>query len=107
MNGIVLWYKNDKQTGLVWCEDQGPLACITAETDLGGETDLLQAGDQIVFESSIRDGMRQVARLVSLRRSAGSLDVQALLSAEAARVKSTERKQAGKEATAAHLRVVA
>lgn len=107
MNGIVLWYKNDKQTGLVWCEDQGPLACITGETELGGEPGVLQAGDQIVFESSLRDGIRQVARLVSVRRSAGSLDVQALLSAEAARVTAAEREQKAKEATAAHLRVVA
>ncbi|WP_424943334.1 hypothetical protein [Aliiroseovarius crassostreae] len=107
MNGIVLWYKCDKKTGLVWCEDQGPLACITSSSELGDGMGVLEAGDQIVFESDELDGMRVVKRLVSLRRSAGSLDVQALLSAEAARVRGCEDVKDPVAQNGGHLRVVA
>lgn len=107
MNGIVLWYKCDKKTGLVWCEDQGPLACITSSSELGDGMDALEAGDQIVFESDELDGMRVVKRLVSLRRSAGSLDVQELLSTEAERVRSCDEARDPGAHNTGHLRVVA
>lgn len=110
MNGIVLWYKNDKKIGLVWCDDQGPLACVTAATVLEGGVDMLEAGDQIVFEGAEAGGMREVRQVISVRRCASALDVQALLSAEADRHLTDQEASTPSDAlvpTAPHLRVVA
>lgn len=82
MNGIVLWYKYDKKIGLVWCDDQGPLACITSETIVGSGFEDLDAGDQVVVETSDAGGMRQVHQVISRRRGSPDLDVQAMLLAE-------------------------
>ncbi len=83
MNGIVLWYKYDKKIGLVWCDDQGPLACITSETVVNSGFEGLEAGDQIVVETRDAGGMREVRQVLSRRPSSTSLDIQTLLTAEA------------------------
>ena len=79
MNGIVLWYKSDKQLGLVWCEDQGPLACITGNTELLAGIDGFESGDQIVFHTENEGPMREIARVISCHRGTGDIDPHKLL----------------------------
>lgn len=83
MNGIVLWYKRDKKIGLVWCDDQGPLACITSDALVRSGFDHLEAGDQILCDVRDAGGMREVCRILSHRPCSSALDVQVLLRAEA------------------------
>lgn len=82
MNGIVLWYKSDKQLGLVWCEDQGPLACITSNTELLTGVGGFESGDQIVFHTDKEGPMREISRVVSCRRGSGDIDPHQLLANE-------------------------
>ncbi|MDA5094587.1 hypothetical protein O2N63_10870 [Aliiroseovarius sp. KMU-50] len=108
MNGIVLWYKVDKKTGLVWCEDQGPLAFITSNTELEEKYENLEAGDQIVFKTHKAGEMREIRKVLSVRRGSGNLDVQALLAEEVERISSKGAEQTGASAQpGGHLRVVA
>lgn len=100
MNGIVLWYKSDKQLGLVWCEDQGPLACITSNTEFLTCVEGFDSGDQIVFHTDKSGPMREISRVISCRRGAGDIDPHKLLKGD-----TTEAQKHLPET--AHLKVVA
>lgn len=87
MIGIVLWYNPDKQVGLVWCEDQGPLAYIGPEIEVPAQAQPLGCGDQISFLHEVRDKVRYVTTLEQVSHGRTQADPQAVLSAyhEAAR----------------------
>ncbi len=63
MLGIILWYNAQKGVGLVWCEDQGPLAFVGPEVAAPKNTGGLGRGAQIWFECEESNGFRKVVRI--------------------------------------------
>ena len=66
MLGLVLWFNPDPGVGMVWCEDQGPLAFLGPEARLPKGVETLQCGDQLVFSFELRDEVRYVRDVMSL-----------------------------------------
>ena len=60
MNGLVLWYNPKAHVGMVWCEDQGPLAFLGPEVRLPNGVSGLDCGDALTFSVELRDGVRFV-----------------------------------------------
>ncbi|SMR71746.1 hypothetical protein SAMN04488030_1080 [Aliiroseovarius halocynthiae] len=60
MFGLVLWYNEKNQNGLVWCEDQGPLACICQKNTILEDLETLRQGQLIRCKVAKRDGIRTV-----------------------------------------------
>ncbi|MCK8463694.1 hypothetical protein MUY35_07510 [Aliiroseovarius sp. S1339] len=63
MLGIILWYNAEKSVGLIWCEDQGPLAYIGPDVSKPEGVDDLKRGSQIWFEYDETNGFRTVRRI--------------------------------------------
>ena len=81
MIGIVLWYNPDKQVGLVWCEDQGPLAYIGPEIVVPQEAQPLGCGDQITFGHEVRERVRYVTTIKTVEHGRAPADPQSVLAA--------------------------
>ncbi len=81
MIGIVLWYNPDKQVGLVWCEDQGPLAYIEPGVAIPQGAGPLGSGDQIRFTHEMRAQVRHVTCIETVERGGAHADPQAVLTA--------------------------
>lgn len=91
MIGIVLWYNTDKCVGLVWCEDQGPLAYIGPDIAMpqdganldGANLDgaNLGCGDQISFVYEVRENVRYVVAIEKVQQGRTMADPQSILSA--------------------------
>ena len=81
MIGIVLWYNTDKQVGLVWCEDQGPLAYIGPEIAVPERAHPLGCGDQISFLHEVRDRVRYVTSIERVETGRTVADPQSVLAA--------------------------
>lgn len=64
MIGLVLWYNPKAHVGMVWCEDQGPLAFLGPEVRLPKGVDTLACGDQLTFSIELRDDVRFVRDVV-------------------------------------------
>lgn len=79
MMGLVLWYKSDKKQGIVWCEDQGPLAYIGPDVDLLYDSGDLDTGVQLVFRFEESDGVRHVREVFSLTRPPEGADLGRML----------------------------
>ena len=71
MIGLVLWYNPEPGVGVVWCEDQGPLAFLGPEANLPEGAGLLDCGDQLMFSFEVRDGVRYVRDILSLTEGTG------------------------------------
>ncbi len=74
MIGLVLWYNPDPGVGMVWCEDQGPLAFLGPEARLPRDAGTLQCGDQLMFSFELREGVRYVRDVMSLAPGTGASD---------------------------------
>lgn len=74
MMGLLLWFKPDPGVGMVWCEDQGPLAFLGPEARLPAGADTLNCGDQLVFSFELREGVRYVRDVMSLTAGTGTQD---------------------------------
>ena len=74
MIGLILWYNPDPGVGMVWCEDQGPLAFLGPEARLPRGTGALNCGDQLVFSFELREGVRYVRDVMSLTEGTGGRD---------------------------------
>lgn len=74
MIGLVLWYKPDPGVGMVWCEDQGPLAFLGPEASLPPGAAALLCGDQLVFSFELREGVRYVRDVFSVAHGTGGRD---------------------------------
>jgi len=74
MIGLVLWYNSDPGVGMVWCEDQGPLAFLGPEARLPEGTGALQCGDQLLFSFELRDGVRYVRDVMNVTTGPGNQD---------------------------------
>ena len=74
MIGLVLWYNPDPGVGMVWCEDQGPLAFLGPDAGLPEGTGALACGDQLLFSYELRDGVRYVRDVMSVSAGEGSHD---------------------------------
>lgn len=66
MMGLVLWFNPDSGVGIVWCEDQGPLAFLGPEVRLPDGANTPECGDQLVFSFEMREGVRYVRDVMSL-----------------------------------------
>lgn len=60
MNGLVLWFNPQARVGMIWCEDQGPLAFLSPEVVLPKGFDTLECGDRITFSVELLDDVRYV-----------------------------------------------
>lgn len=65
MLGVVLWYNPDSGTGIIWCEDQGPLAFLGPEVRLPSGAKSPESGDQLVMSLETREGARYVRDVFS------------------------------------------
>jgi len=79
MIGLVLWYNPKARVGMVWCEDQGPLAFLSPEATLPGGCAGLDCGDQLTFSIDLRDGVRFVRDVVQVTSGAGGADPREIL----------------------------
>lgn len=60
MIGLVLWFNPKSRVGVVWCEDQGPLAFIGPDVGLPAGQVALECGDQVTFSIDLREGVRHI-----------------------------------------------
>lgn len=74
MIGLVLWYNGSAGTGIIWCEDQGPLAFLGPEVRLPDGAAVLESGDQLVISVETREGVRFVRDIRALSYSGGARD---------------------------------
>ncbi|GKY88959.1 hypothetical protein [Sinisalibacter aestuarii] len=74
MNGLVLWYNPTAQVGMVWCEDQGPLAFIGPEASMTGGDETLSSGDQVTFTVEMREDVRYVRDIYHVTPGVASSD---------------------------------
>lgn len=73
MMGLVLWYNPDPGIGMVWCEDQGPLAFLGAEVRLPDGAPELRCGDLLAFDFEMLDGVRYVCRILQVVAGHGAV----------------------------------
>ncbi|GGD32540.1 hypothetical protein [Sinisalibacter lacisalsi] len=66
MIGLVLWFNPKARVGMIWCEDQGPLAFLGPEVELPGGCETLDCGDQLTFSIEVRDEVRFVRDVASV-----------------------------------------
>ena len=96
MIGLVLWFNPEPGVGVVWCEDQGPLAFVGPEVGLPAGVRALDCGDQLVFSFELREGVRYVRDIYSVASGVGGRDPAAIIAGY------SERQEVER-----HLRVVA
>ncbi len=96
MIGLVLWFNPKARVGMIWCEDQGPLAFLGPEAKLPSRNMLLSCGDQVTFSTDMREGVRFVRDVFRVESGVPGLDPAEIVSGYH-RVTETER----------HLRIVA
>lgn len=74
MHGLVLWYNPEVGVGVIWCEDQGPLAFLGPEVELPAGHNGFGCGDQLVFSAEVRDGVRYVRDIYAVSGGAPGSD---------------------------------
>lgn len=79
MMGLVLWFNPKARVGMIWCEDQGPLAFLGPEVELPGGYEALDSGDHLTFSIEIRDDVRYVRDVVSVNCGMGAADPRDIL----------------------------
>jgi hypothetical protein len=79
MNGLVLWFNENAQTGMIWCEDQGPLAFLGPDVDLPNGQEVLSCGDQVTFSVELRDDVRFVRDVYKVVAGVPGSDPQAII----------------------------
>jgi hypothetical protein len=79
MMGLVLWFNPKARVGMIWCEDQGPLAFLGPEVELPGGCNALDSGDQLTFSIELRDDVRFVRDVVSVTSGMGAVDPREIL----------------------------
>ncbi|WP_371168911.1 hypothetical protein [Aliiroseovarius sp. 2305UL8-7] len=79
MLGIILWYNAEKSVGLVWCEDQGPLAYVGPEVKTPKGVGELVRGSQVRFDYDEVSGFRTVRRIEGVAVVMGAMDPALLL----------------------------
>lgn len=80
MHGVVLWFNPVARVGMIWCEDQGPLAFLAPDIALPAADDALACGDQILFTLDVRDGVRYVRDVFEVLPGAEGADPAQILS---------------------------
>lgn len=80
MNGLVLWFNRKAGVGMVWCEDQGPLAFLGPDVALPEGVTMLDCGDELSFSVETRDGVRFLQGLHSVQRGQPGMDPIEILS---------------------------
>lgn len=99
MLGILVWFDERLQSGIVWCEDQGALAFLDAR--VAAEAGFaLREGDLIDIEVSDSADHRRVERIAAMRQAGGGARLRALLDERV-------RAQSGARADQPALKVVA
>jgi len=79
MNGLVLWFNPKACVGMIWCEDQGPLAFLGPDVALPDGVDHLRCGDQVTFTVDVRDEVRFVRDLFVVTPGLPDADPAAIL----------------------------
>jgi len=74
MQGLVLWFNPEARVGMVWCEDQGPLAFLGPDVALPDGVEVLDSGDQLVFSFELRDNVRYLRDIFSVVPGASGAD---------------------------------
>ena len=81
MMGLVLWYNPDPGVGMLWCEDQGPLAFLGPDAARPEGVDELHSGDQIDFTIELRDGVRFVKEINGVTANTSTSDPREIIDA--------------------------
>ena len=79
MIGLILWYNAEKSVGLVWCEDQGPLAYVGPEVEKPDGVQDLVRGSQVRFDFDEVNGFRTVRRIEGISVVMGAVDPAGIL----------------------------
>lgn len=80
MIGLLLWYNPEPGVGVVWCEDQGPLAFLGPDVAFPDSPRPPESGDQLVVEVETRDGVRYVSAVCRHTVRVGGVDPGEILS---------------------------
>lgn len=67
MLGILVWYDPRRQSGIVWCEDQGALASLSRPE--GCDPAELAEGELLEIEVRTEGSVRRVVRILARRGS--------------------------------------
>ncbi len=95
MLGLALWYDDANGNGLIWCEDQGALACIRPQYTVLDGIDTLEQGQLIRCKVAKRETHRTVVIVSGVEGSIPPEDLRDILA--------EQKKSAGRPS----LRVVA
>lgn len=79
MNGLVLWFNPQARVGMIWCEDQGPLAFLSPEVKLPGNLDTLECGDRITFSVELRGDVRYIRDIYKVAAGSPGADPRDIL----------------------------
>lgn len=79
MIGLVLWFNPEAKAGMIWCEDQGPLAFLSPEVDLPDGVESLSCGDRLTFTVELRDDIRFVRDIYALTPATAGADPRDIL----------------------------
>ena len=79
MLGLVLWYDDKTGNGLVWCEDQGSLACIRSRDTVLEGIDRLEQGQLVRCKVAKRDEHRMVMIVTGIEGDIPSEDLRNIL----------------------------
>ncbi len=79
MIGLVLWHNPQAGVGVIWCEDQGPLAFLGPEVAMPDGIDIMQPGDEVTIRLQVTDGVRYVREISTLRAGKPGTDPRAIL----------------------------
>lgn len=81
MIGLVLWHNPEAGVGVIWCEDQGPLAFLGPDVALPEGVETMHPGDEVNLRLQVKGGARYVREIRSLRVGKPGADPRAILAA--------------------------
>lgn len=84
MIGLVLWHNPEAGVGVIWCEDQGPLAFLGPDVALPDSVEVMHPGDEVHLRVAVNGGVRYVREITSLRPGKPGADPAAILAGAAA-----------------------
>jgi cold shock CspA family protein len=79
--GLVLWHNPEAGVGVIWCEDQGPLAFLGPDVVLPDGVETMHPGDEVNLRLQVKDGVRYVREIRSFRLGKPGADPRAILAA--------------------------
>lgn len=83
MLGVVLWSDASDKKAVIWCEDQGDLAFVSANESVLNPDDFFDAGDLVQFDMTMKNSVRRACNTRLLEGKAGTVLTEVLKNQEA------------------------